>query len=379
MTSVLFGAASGIALIDWLTSKGQTLSVSDNVITQMSAEANFLSETKCISRVVGSQSIIIDPGGGAYRPATRINKGSCLSCINFLKEIVAARRNLEAEAGRKNRSYNPQNASENMGNAMTGSSYATDITTSENIGACDMMCKDVLVYNVQQSQTFNAKTTCQIQNSDTNSLTQTINGSVNSLLKNQEDFMGQLSNAFTSNTESMSAGIASIMDQTINTVVQQELNNSAINVQEFNIGIKSGAKSGEVGVAHSIFVNSSDQNFNSDAVATMTVTNTVNNTMRQSADYSISQTLLNKNDTIGDLSGDFLQIIETIADLMQTLTVQFLVIIGAVMSIIMLLIGSMYMFNKGFRSALDFKVNRQINKYATSDMVNEIEGAYQIS
>ena len=84
--------------------------------------------------------------------------------------------------------------------------------------------------------------------------------------------------------------------------------------------------------------------------------------LRQSANYSISQSLLNKNDTIGDLSADFLQVIQTMSALLEELTSQILLIIGAVIIAVCLVIGSLYIFNKSFHSFANQALGRVSKK-----------------
>ncbi len=88
-------------------------------------------------------------------------------------------------------------------------------------------------------------------------------------------------------------------------------------------------------------------------MATLNVNNQVNNTLRQSADYSIAQQLLNKNDTIGDITKDFVGVIDTMGGFMDTLTGDLLIIIGSMLALFVILIFAFYMFSTRARALID--------------------------
>ena len=361
MASTLMAAGAGIALFDWMNSKGQTLSITDNITTNMTIEANFISSTACVQKQASSQSIVIQAGTGDSYPNTdKLNDkdgGACYVCQNIMATMQQNRTQLETDAVAANPRYQGQNASDAMKNLMTGSASA-----SSNVpGSCDAVCHDVASYNINQSATFQASESCSIDNVVTNDINQSVNGSINAYLKNQQDILGQLEDAFTTNTSSITNNLSTQMSQTITTAISQELLNNAFNSQQILVGLSNA--SGTSG-AHSLFLNNVSQSFSSNTNATLKVNNQVNNSLRQSADYSIAQTLLNKNDTIGDVTQDFLMVIDTMAGMMETLTGQMLVILGCILAIVVMLVGAMYVFNKGFRNAMNARMDIYTNKLA---------------
>jgi hypothetical protein len=348
----LLAAGAGIALFDWLGSKGQQQTVTDNVLTDMSVSSTYESDTSCVSSLAGSQTIDIQAGGGSY-PASKLQDSgsSCDLCQKALSEIVQMRDTLEqaavdASIGR----YQAQTASLEVSLAMGGASSGIDKTGISTLGGCELMCKDIVIFGVHQSQVFKANTNCKVDTDNKDDISQKLVGKIKSSLKNQEDIIGQLEDAFTSNTESITNSIASRMNETLTTVVRQQLVNSAISVQNFNVGLE--GTSGDTNT-HSIYVNTVSQSFTSKSVATLNVNNQVNNTLRQSADYSIAQQLLNKNDTIGDITKDFVGVIDTMGGFMDTLTGDLLIIIGAMLALFVLMVFGFYMWSPRARALID--------------------------
>ncbi len=363
MADVLFGAAAAIGLYDWLTSKGQNLTVTDNILTDMSISSNFESDTSCSSTVSGSQSIVIEPGP-PLQPQQKLGApgSSCVLCQQALSDIQAMRNALELNAVTQSHGlYQTQTPSEQVIISMGGGSNS--IT---QIGACDLMCKDVVILNVQQSQVFKASTECKVSTDVTNNIAQTIQGKIKSSLKNQEDIIGQLEDAFTSNTESISNNIASRMSQTLVDSVRQSLVNNALSIQNFNAGLETNASGPSGDSAHSIYVNTVKQSFTSNSVAKLNVNNQVNNSLRQSADYSISQQLLNRNDSIGDITKDFKNIIDSMGVFLNTLTGDGLIILGSILAIMALLISAVFLFSKKGRDLMEKYVDLKTGVESTN-------------
>ncbi len=365
MSAILFGAAGAICLYDWLNSKGQQLTESNNITSDMTIQALFQSNTACVSQQSGFQSIQVT-AGTPYEPANKIAGGACSHCSQALEDIKTARTALERDAVvQSNAAYTPQTASAAMQVAMTGGG-TIDPTGVAQLGACDLMCHDVVIFNVQQSLVFNAQTNCQVTDSIQNELTQTINGLIQQSLSNQQDFIGQLEDAFTSNQESITTNLASHLSQSVTQVVNQSLINAGVASQTFVAGI-----AGTGDNTHSIYVNTVQQHFTGNSTATLSVTNQLNNNLRNSTDYSISQSLLNKNDSIGDITTDFLRIIDSMGDFMVTSTGLFVIILGAVIALGVMTISALYIFNRDFRNKFD-EVIRNAPKSASEYVSKKI-------
>jgi hypothetical protein len=350
-SAAIFTVGAGIALYDSLSSKGQSLTITDDVTTSMTVNSVYESDTSCYSSANTVQAINVtsNPGSGEY-DLTK-SGSSCLLCIKTMSDIYLQRKQLETDANIQNTSYKMQTENVNMAILMGGTSPLSVDANSPylGIGPCDLMCTDIVVANISQTASFKSVTTCQVTNDVSTNVGQSIKGKIDASLKNQEDLPGQLEDAFTSNTENISTNLSNSMTETINTTFSQDLRN----ISNINQGISIGG-TGEV---HSIYVDHANQQFTGKTVASMTAVNEVNNSIRQSADYSISQSLLNKNDTIGDISKDYLKIIETIAQLVEDTTGQILLLIGMVLGIAIMVGGYLYFFDAAARQSMDAKFN----------------------
>jgi len=341
--SALLGAGAVVCLIGWLDSKGQTLTITDNITTNMTITATTNVATECFESLSGSQTITVATG---LNTNLELISEACGNCTALLTQITAARDQLEQDAKLANPSYQVQIANPNLVTQMTtgvsGSSGSDTIPTTsviaESLGPCSAVCSDVVLFNVAQSIQLTATQDCEVNTDITNDISQNIQGQISAYLKNQQDIIGQLESSFVSNQESLSVELANTMSQSITNNFIQDLNQSMQAVQSFELK------------GNSILATNIAQSFTGSMVGTLQVNNTVMDQLRQSANYSIAQTLLNKNDTIGDLSQDFLQVIQTMSSLLENLTSQILLIIGAVIAAVVMVVGTLYVFNKSFHS-----------------------------
>ena len=109
MASLLLGGAVGVAAYDFLKSKGQRLSITDKVVTNMTVNATAKVSTTCFSSLSGSQTVNITATGGNF---TSVTPGSCSFCLGVLNDIRQARLALEGEAAQRNPAYSPQFANQ---------------------------------------------------------------------------------------------------------------------------------------------------------------------------------------------------------------------------------------------------------------------------
>jgi hypothetical protein len=330
-TAAVLAAGAGIALIDHLSSKGQSNTVTNSVISRMTINANFSSETSCFQSANIDQKIDVKAPNDSY-PSKKLQNGACDVCHNMYTKIKGERDKLEEELWKRDRTYTMQQ----------WPNY-DDL----ELGECDLVCIDIVTSNILQTANLKFDANCTNEATVKNSLNQSINGQVSAFLKNQEDFLGQLGDAFTSNTNSITNSLSHAMGQTIGTD-ERNILKSRIDISQ-KITFDN---------SHSVFADQLKQSFTAESISTMDVHTKLTNSLRQSSDYSIIQQLLNKNDTIGDLSGDFTRIIQTWSSLIESLTGQILLIVGSILMIVFLVGGSLYCFNKRFRNTVDKKFER---------------------
>jgi len=338
--SYLAAAGAGILLYDYLNSKGQTLTITDNIMTTMTINSTTTSQTDCFQSSEGIQNIEVKETPLPTQLQGRITQ-SCDYCIEQINKIQQARLALERDAQSANPSYKAQQANPDLELQMTtggpsGKPVPGVSVTQESLGPCNLLCADLVIVGVAQSISLTATANCQVTNTFSTDIDQSIQGTISANLRNQQDFIGQLESAFTSNQESLGVNLSNTMTQNITKFFQQSL------AQTMSANQYVGA------IGNSIYAGGIAQTFTGSMVGQLTVSNTVNDQLRQSASYSIAQSLLNKNDTIGDLAGDFLQVIQTMSALIEELTSQILILIAAVLGAVILVIGSLYIFNKSF-------------------------------
>lgn len=368
--AILAGAAAGVALFDYFSSKGQQLSITDDVTTQMSMSATTNVATECFVALDTSQTVNIVPGALSAAQNQALS-AACAQCQSDISTIYKARQKLEADAQIANPNYQPQTANPTLDNMMqTGGLLAPTVVPQTSpsqaaLGPCAAICANVVVVGIYQQAQLTAKQDCTVTNDISTSLQQNLQGQISAYLKNQQDIVGQLESAFTSNSEAISANLSNTMGQNVTSNFVEDLSQAMSAVQSFAV------------TGNSVLAANITQSFTGSMVGSLNVSNSVNDQLRQSASYSIAQSLLNKNDTIGDLSTDFLQVINTMSQLMEELTTQILIIIGAVLAAVMLVIGSLYIFNKNFHSWANHALGTAADAQIEHHRLMQTDAAYR--
>lgn len=343
---LFLGAAAGIALYDWLSNQGQKLSITDNIMTSMTINATTNVVTECFSSLSGSQSLTITETPLTSGQQTTLSK-VCQSCLASINSVYEARNALESKANQQNPGYTIQTANPCLVTLMTtGGSPSVDCSSTASnptigslgVGPCTAVCSNIVVANVAQSITMTSKQDCTVTNDLTNDISQSIQGQIDASLTNQQDLSGQLGSLFFSNSEGISADLSSTMSQSVTNNMIADLSQTMYAAQYVQVQ------------GQSVYADTVSQSFNGSMVGTLQIVNTVTDQLRQSAQYSLAQTLLNKNDTIGDLANDYLQIIQAISELVDDLATDMLLIIGAVIIALILVVSALYIFNKNFQS-----------------------------
>lgn len=349
----MLAAGAGLALWDAMNNHGTSQTISDNINTSMTMHAVTSIDTKCIQSVQGSQQIQVTGGSGAYDISG--TGSTCLQCLKLMNDIVESRSELEQTTLQSHPSYKPQTAREELVELLqTGGVTTVGEGSSSNplsqIGACNLVCKSQVVSNIAQNAQYKMTQNCSVDSNLTNEMTQNLSTSINDYMKNQQDIFGQLENLFSKNSQSLSANLATAMSQNVETVVNNTLENDINNVQLTSVS------------GHSVYVANVKQSFSINSVTDLFATNDITNQLRQSASYSIAQSELNKNDSIGDLSKDILQIIKNLTDILEdTVTRAFYV---AVIVILGLLIAFFVLFasSQKFRKAINSEVDKGVDE-----------------
>lgn len=353
MSGVVFAAGAGLALWDATNNHGTSQTISDNINTSMVMNAVTSIDTKCIQSVQGSQQVQVTGGSGEYDITG--TGSTCLQCLKLMNDIVEERSALEQTALKLHPSYKPQTAREELvellqTGGVTSIGEGSTVQPLEQLGACNLVCKSQVVSNIRQDAHYKMTQNCSIDSKLTNDLNQNLSTSIQAYMKNQQDVFGQAENLFTKNSQSLSTNLSSAMAMNVNTVISNSLENDIKNAQLVSV------------TGHSAYVSDVSQSFSITSVTDLFATNDVTNQLRQSATYSIAQSELNKNDSIGDLSKDILQIIKNLSDILEeTVTRAFYV---AVIVILGLLIGFFILFasSQKFRKVVNSEVDKGVEE-----------------
>lgn len=313
----------------------QSLTVSNTLVSNMTMNSVMRQQTSCFSSLETIQEITVQNIGNApdltydsdptyvtqpdscrsssnpaYNPRGGVcgcpeTKSSCTMCECILNQILAARYDLEAKAQFQNSKYVPQKAT-------------TDLETAMIASGCSLVCNDVVVEKVLQDSNLSASQTCNVQSTNQTDFNASFQAELSQSLTNQQDIFGQVAGLFSNSNRSVSSYIESNISQNITKEFVQNLHQSIFNIQSLKVQ------------GHSIYVNQVQQQFKASQVGTLNIVIQTMDQLKQSAQFAITQTLVNTNDTIGSLTKNALGIIQNVADLIQTIAFQIIVIITAV-------------------------------------------------
>ena len=144
---------SGIALLDFLGSHGQDLSITDTVTTGMVINATTNVTTECFEALDSSQTIEVKEGPITADQIAALN-AVCAQCQDFIKQVYDARQQLESEAQQRNLSYNAQEPNPEIKSLMiTGAGGSQSLQPNPKggqvspvtLGPCSAVCADIVL------------------------------------------------------------------------------------------------------------------------------------------------------------------------------------------------------------------------------------------
>jgi len=393
-------AAAGVAA---LMSGGQTLTVTNDIVSRATIHAVTRSITNCFQVTSLSQNLDIHTGGLPYTfftedPPAGMDPGEyklhsgCLACRDAIKQIVRSINKLECDAHRMHPGYVVQVPNSEILNKLENVVYHADCTfvhdddkftadvaedpaSSSSDGddddskkkfypdACDLVCEKVFIQGISQTARIQAQTNCQVNNDFEQKLQQDVSANIKASLTNQQDIFGQLESAFTTTNDSVSNTLSQTITQNINDNFVQKLYTHLKARQSIKIG---GGNDGNHSSLNSAYVSNIDQSMSASQIGNLHVVNQVSNQMKQSASYDVTQALLNKNDTTGDLTNDLLGILDNMSDLVENLVTKMLIIVGGVIICVAFVMLGRYIMDAGFRSWVQEKIEE-------GNMANQIK------
>lgn len=325
-----------------LGGSGQSLTETNNIVNKLSISAITNSSTTCFASLDGSQTIQINAGSNNF--STNGNS-PCNLCVQNMKSIYDARMLLEEEIGRG------QKANPVLETAMlTGSLPSSTSKNGQLIGPCSSVCKSSIVQNISQSQKLTTKQTCNVRNDIKDDIQNNISTQIQSELKNQQDVLGQFESLLSSNSQSEATKLSSNLTQNITTNFIQNLHQTLKNHQIVEIS------------GSSVIVEGVSQGFTGSIVGSLQTTNSVVNELKNSAQYAISQSLLNKNDTLGDISKGLERTIDNFATLLESTAGQIVIIVSAILLGMMIVALGIYLHNRA-NPYRQIQTNTRLDQY----------------
>ena len=334
-----------VSALDSIFGGGQSLSVTNNILNSAMINATTSFSSECFSIQQGSQIVQIN-GASDYNPQNESNSG-CTQCLSLLDDIVKKRAAVEQLAA-IHVNYTPQTISDNIQTLMSGGSTYSNVGTDGKsvdsvIGPCQLMCQSIVVNDVNQNQKFQGTTSCQITDDSVSKIQQSMEAQIQQFLKNDQDVFGQAEQGLQDTQESVTNNISTVLSQNLTTSVVQNLVSEADSRQFFAVDTSTA----------SLYVGGSLQDFQSVQTATLTAVNQVTNQLRQSSQYSISQSLLNKNDSIEDISNSLIGVLQKLSDVIEDVTTGVLIIVAAVILMTIFVVAGLYLGSSQFKSWMD--------------------------
>lgn len=348
--------ALSVLSLGLLGNGGQQLTETNNILNNLSISAITNSSTNCFASLDGSQTIQVNAGSNQFSTG---GNSPCNLCIQNMKDIYNARLLLEQDLGRGQK-INPV-----LETAMlTGSLPTSTDKKAQQLGPCSAVCKSSIIQDISQSQKLTTKQTCNVENNITNQIQNNIAGQIDSQLKNQQDVFGQFESLFTSNRQSEITKLSSNLSQNITTNFIQNLHQTLKNHQIIDIS------------GSSVLVEGVSQGFTGSIVGSLQSTNSVVNELKNSAQYAISQSLLNKNDTLGDLAKSLERTIDNFADLLESTAGQIVIIVSAIILGIMIVALGIYLHNRA-NPRNQIQTNTRMDQYTTFNNTKNYNNSYR--
>jgi hypothetical protein len=315
---------------------GQSTMVEDNsIFNQSVVHAVMDSQEGCFTRINSVQDITITGDNPGY-PTVSANSDICAFCLAQMKKVTDAREKLETDAETRDKHYTAQTADETLTGAVSGGS------TIKGLSACTLLCTDQVVADVAQDAVFTANSSCDFKLSDNTKVQDQLSATVNQDFKNQEDVLGQLGSIIGNNSDSISNQISNRFVKNVDETTVNELHSNATELQELLLGD-----------SHSVVVAGIQQSSTSKQLSKLKSVTDYTNTLKSSAQYSVSQALAHKNATTDD-------ILNSVSDTFENASALFGDTVGGVIAIItVLLIAAIilfaiyYSFNPDFRKKVD--------------------------
>lgn len=319
--------------------------VSINLVNNQLISSTQTFTNNCFVAQEGTQNVSIN-GNADYNTnlvqSFQDGKSNCNLCIKALGDLQQRRLDIEQTAKTLDVSYEIQSSSFGSLTSSTssGSSDDADIVLKN---PCDLVCRSVVADSVSQSLQIKSTQDCQVSNSVSNDVSQEMTAKIQQSLKNQQDVFGQFLSSFSNSDLNVETNINTTIQANVDQKFVQELVTSVNATQTVSVNPGSA----------SVFISGFSQSFEATTTSNLEAVNQIYNEIKSSASYSIAQSLLNKQDTVGDLTKNLNSALTNVADLIDNLATYAIICVCCFVLGIFLVLGIMYLFSDKYKSRVN--------------------------
>jgi hypothetical protein len=313
-----------------------------NLVNQQLISSSQTFSQNCFSSVEGSQNVSITGNADYNRrftdEVTSATASNCLLCQNAMNELQKRRAYVENVAISMDSSYV---ASKLEDPSFGGIDYADDKKEGKVVldNPCDLVCKTIVVDSISQKLQITANTNCTVDNDVTNNVTQSLSAKIQQQLKNQQDIFGQFLDSFSSSSMNVNTNIQTTISANVDQRFVNDLITSTNATQTVEV---------DPGSA-SVFISALSQDFQATSNSNLDAVNHIYNEIKSSAAYSIAQSLLNKQDTVGDLTKNLNNALSTVANLIDNIVTYVIICVACFILGIFLVMALMSLFSKRYQ------------------------------
>jgi hypothetical protein len=312
--------AVGIVAFLLLDEDAQSLDVTNDITNNLIMASLSRVESNCFVTTDLDQTAAFSDVGTVDYITTPNNDdptdlGTCAACAIALSAVARARWDIDVKAHAANSSYIiPRSSS-------FDDSYNQD-------GPCSLMCSSANVKNLTQTMKTTSDSACQADTTLDTKVGAQLDMVIDQYMENTQGAIDEFAQKLGSDSKSVVNSIGTTLESHIVSDLKNELSSEIRMIQSIKVQ------------GTSIYLDRAAQSMTGSYKFSMSATNKVINDIKQSASYSVAQSLINVQDTIGSLLGDLTKTFKIIADLLPGATYELIfiltyaVIIGAMAMII---------------------------------------------
>lgn len=285
-----------------------------NAITQCQDSTNV--DQRQVYQCVGTQL----PGA----PYPLEENPSCGLAGNLETNFIQNRLNLEAAAG------NPLSTDDLIPTG-AAADYQNAIANGGVLDYTLFACRSCVFANIEQDTNVHVTLTCASDTKVQNTVKNSMNASIQQMLSNKEDFLGQLGGILgQGNKDCVGSDLANkLTDKVDDSFISSLI--TTMNTAQFI------TFAGDTN--RSIYASGFSQSLNANSVASLVSNTNVTNSLYNSDQVNSAQSLYHSNDTIGDLANALSRALTGSAQIFSSIITQLLFVVAGICGVLLLAFG----------------------------------------